>query len=366
MRVLLIDLSKRFGGADVRVLQTAVNMPAGHEAAIAVLEGSAIHKDATAAGVRTFPLGFSRHDPRHAFALARIAREFRADVVDAHNPQSQLWGMLAARLAGVRGQVATVHTVYREAHRGPIRQRGHEFAIRLAKHSNARFLTVSESIARYLHSFGIAAGRVTVSYNAMEPLSAVPKGAGLKRSLGLTEGELLLGMVGRIEMVKGYDIMIDAIDRLRKAGQNFHVAIAGEGHDTGRIRAIIAERGMENRFHFLGFRRDIPDVLADYDMLCVPSRSEGLPYTVLEAARQGVPIIATSVDGLGEVLEDGRTAIVIPPENSEALANAIARAAADCDLRQQLSEAGAKMIVERFSIPRMIAETLAVYQSAIT
>ena len=365
MRVLLVDLSKRFGGVDIRVIQTAKALSGPCEVAVAVLEGSPVGDMLHDAGLRTIPVSRSRHDPRIALELAEFARAFKPDLVDAHNPQSQLWGMVAAGLAGVRGRVATVHTVYREAHRGFIRQRSHELTLRLAKKMGADFLTVSRSISDYVASLGVAPARIHLSYNGMDRLDGPIAPAGLRATLGLPAGELLLGMIGRVESVKGHDIMIAALEELKQRGRIFHIAVVGEGRDEPELRRLIAEHGLGGQVHLLGFRSDIPQILADIDVFCAPSRSEGLPYTVLEAARQGVPVIAAAVDGLAEVLEDDATAILIAPENPSFLARAIERMADDQALRHRLGVDGRAMFEERFLIPRMVEETLAVYRSVV-
>jgi glycosyltransferase involved in cell wall biosynthesis len=362
MKVLLVDLSKRFGGADIRILQTAMHLSQDCEIATAVLAGSPVHRKLEAAGLRTFPIARSRHDPRTAVDLARAARSFDPDIIDAHNPQSQLWGMLAAAMSGVRGRLVTVHTVYRVAHRGWFRQRSHELALRLARRLGARFLTVSGSIEDYVKSLGVPGENVYLSYNALEPAESGTLPAGLRAALGLDAGELLLGIVGRVESVKGHDILIEAMDILRGRGKAFHLIVVGTGRDEEDLKRLVESKGLGSQVHMLGFRRDIPEILADIDIFCAPSRSEGLPYTVLEAARQGVPVIAASVDGLAEVLEDDRTASIIPPESPLRLADAIEELAADEARRRRLGRAGKEMIDTRFAIPRMTEETLAIYR----
>lgn len=363
MKILLVDLSKRFGGADIRVIQTASALSGCCDVVVAVLEGSPVEKMLRDAGLKTHAISRSRHDPRMASELAEFARSFKPDLVDAHNPQSQLWGLVAAGLAGVPGRLATVHTVYREAHRGVFRQRSHEMTLRLARRLGAEFLTVSRSISEYVASLGVNRAHIHLSYNGMERLEGPIAPAGLRATLRLPSDALLFGMIGRVERVKGHDILVEALEELQRRGRTFHVAVVGEGRDEAELRRLISEKGLTGQVHMLGFRSDIPQILADIDIFCAPSRSEGLPYTVLEATRQGVPVIAAAVDGLAEVLEHDKTAILIPPESPGRLVEAIERIADDKALRLRLGNDGRAMFLERFLIPRMVEETLAVYRS---
>jgi glycosyltransferase involved in cell wall biosynthesis len=265
-------------------------------------------------------------------------------------------------MSGVQGRLVTVHTVYRVAHRGWVRQRSHELTLRLARRMGARFLTVSRSIQEYCRSLGVSGEHVYLSYNALEPVDPHIAPAGLRKALGLDAGELLLGIVGRVENVKGHDILIEAMDILRERGKSFHLVVVGTGRDEEVLKRLVERKRLGRQVHLLGFRVDIGEILADLDIFCAPSRSEGLPYTVLEAARQGVPIIAARVDGLSEVLEDDATALMIPPESPDRLAEAIELLAGDSARRRRLGRAGREMIERRFAIPRMTDETLAAYR----
>lgn len=364
MKVLLVDLARHFGGVDIRVRQTAMHLSDRHEIATVVIDGSPVHKALKAEGLRCFPLRRARWNPLVARDIVRVARDFGADLIDTHNPQSQLWGLLAAtRLPGV-GRVATVHTVYREAHRGPVRQISHEAVLRLARRLGAEFITVSQSISRYLHRLGVVPERETLSYNALEPVARDLPPAGLRDQLGLDPGTPVCAMIGRLERVKGHDLMFEALRHLEARGHTPHLAVIGTGSLEATLRAEATAAGLGSRVHFLGFRTDVPSLLEEVDLLCMPSRSEGLPYTALEAGRQGVPLLATTVDGLAEVFRDGETARLVPPESAEGFAEVMAEMLASPEARARLGAAVRAMIETRFAIPRMVDETLAVYERA--
>src|SRR5690349_11689561 len=201
-RILVVDLSKRYGGVDVRVADMAIGLKDRCEILVVVLKDSPIAKILQQAGVAIYPVQRDRHDPRLALDIARVARAFRPDVIDSHNPQSQLWGAIAGKLAGIETSIATVHSIYRIAHRGPFRQRAHEAVLRLCRMMGLRFIAVSKSIQNYLIWLGAAPNRVTPSYNGVPALPSDIEAVNLRKTLGISESQLLVGMIGRVQRVK--------------------------------------------------------------------------------------------------------------------------------------------------------------------
>jgi len=360
-RVIIVDLSKRHGGVDVRVVDVARFLKDQGEILVVVLKGSPVAELLSQAGVAIHAIPRRRHDPRIAIDIARLAREFHADVIDAHNPQSQLWGSIAAKLSRVQTSIATVHTIYREAHRGFMRQRAHEAVLLLCRALGLKFIAVSKSIENYLVRLGVAPDRITLSYNGVPASPGEIRSANIRGSLGISASQFLVGMMGRVQKVKGYDVLIQAIAKLRERGCLVHVLIVGEGTDEDDMRRLIHETELDSQIHYLGYRKDVASLMPELDALCIPSRSEGLPYTALEAARTQLAIVASSTDGLKEVFVDHETALLVPPNDVDALAHAIEELALDRRLRFRLGKAARALILQRFTIRTMVSKTLAVY-----
>lgn len=360
-RILIVDLSKRHGGVDVRVVDVAAGLREQCEVLVAVLKDSPVAKLLQQAGVATFPIQRRRHDPHIILDILRIINEFSPDVIDTHNVQSQLWGGVAAKLSGVRMAIATVHTTYGIAHRGFLRQRLHEAVLLFCRMLNFRFIVVSKSIQNYLINLGVSPSRITLSYNGVPALPGDVQQVGIREALKIPETQLLVGFIGRIEKVKGYDVLIPAIAKLREKGCLIQVVIIGAGTEEDELRRLISVANLGSQVHLLGHRKDIVSIMIEIDALCMPSRSEGLPYTALEAARSGLPIVASGVDGLREIFVDHVTALLVPPENVDALAKALEELVFDADLRSRLGKAAQDDVSARFTIPRMVTETLAAY-----
>lgn len=157
--VLLIDLAKHYGGAEVRVFDLAASLHGRRPYAVAALAGGPLHRRLEAAGLVSLPVPYARSDPRLVLFMLRAIRQGGVRVVDAHNPQSQFWGHLAALLAGAPVRISTVHSAYRFEHNGSLKGRAYEQVLRLNGWWGNHFITVSEVVSTYLRSIGIAAGQ---------------------------------------------------------------------------------------------------------------------------------------------------------------------------------------------------------------
>lgn len=307
-----------------------------------------------------WPIPAGRGSPMVTWHLYRIIREHGIGVVDLHNPQSQLWGTAAALLARVPERVITMHSLYRESESGRIRPRTYEAVLRLCQQADARVLAVSTTVADYARQIGIPGDRVHVSENGL-PLPAPADADRWRRLLAVPPGTSLIVGVGRLTAVKGFDLLIDALARSNPGIRAVQVAIAGDGPERDRLQARIERQGLADRVRLLGFVEDVGGLLAAADLFCMPSRTEGLPYAALEAAQRRVPVVASAIDAITDLFENGRTATLVPPDNPNALARAL-RWALDhpSDMADQANLAGT-MVDRRFSIDAMAESALAVY-----
>lgn len=364
--VLLVSLARHYGGADVRVVATARALAdRGWPFAVAVLAGSPLHARLAAEGLPVAPLARRRSDPRLVLDLRRLARALGADVVDAHNPQSQYWGALAAVAGRVPGRIATVHSVYRETHPKLGQRQLHEGSLHVARAAGCRFVAVSATVRDHLTAIGVPAARLELSWNGIEPLAAAPAPSLSRRALGWPEDAFVVAVVGRLEPVKGHAHLVAALGELAPAARRrVRVHVVGEGREEARLKAMVAARGLEDVVHFAGFRDDVPAVLAATDLVCMPSLSEGLPYTALEAGRQSVPLLASRVGGLAAAFDDD-TAFFVPPADPAALARRLGEIVAAPARRAAVAAAFHRRVTTRFSLDHMTDETLAVYRRAV-
>ena len=167
----------------------------------------------------------------------------------------------------------------------------------------------------------------------------------------------LVGNVARLAEQKGQRTLLEAAAEL--PGVKF--AIVGEGELRGELERRTDELGLHDRVLFTGARDDVPDLLATFDVFAFPSLFEGLCLAVIEAQAAGVPVVATPVGGIRETVVDGETGLLVPPQDPQALAAAIRRLLDDRELAGRLAAEARRRVHERFSVQRMVEETLALY-----
>jgi glycosyltransferase involved in cell wall biosynthesis len=277
-------------------------------------------------------------------SLTSILRDFRADVVHSHEFTMAIYGAAAAPRAGAR-HVITMHggLYYASAWRRRV-------ALRWAAQRSDALVGVSVATAAALERILGAGRRAVVVPNGIPQRSGVRDR--VRRELSIPANELLIVAVGNLYPVKGHAVLLDALAMLGdRAG--WHLAIAGRGEEEGRLRAQSAAAGIDERVHILGFRDDIPDILAAGDIFAMPSLSEGLPLALVEAMSFGLPVVVTRVGGVPEVVTDDVEALLVPPSDAGALASALRTLLDDADLRRRLGDAGRMRAQRDYAIATM-------------
>ncbi len=367
MKIVLVDLSLRFGGADMRVLQLAARLPEQWDVRVAVLAGSETEVRFAREGLRLDPIRAARRNPLTMVELVRLFRAAAPDIIDCHNAQSQLWGLPAARIAGVGARIATMHSLYEQSEgRGQIwRVAGYKGLYRLIGALATQVVSVSETIDQHLARQGIGADRRHVIHNGL----ALGASARLVPDDGDgdagEEQKFRIAIVGRLAPVKGHRILLEALAAARGRFAPFVCDIVGEGPERGNLEALAISLGLGRQVRFLGYRPDVAAWLSRADVLCMPSFSEGLPFAALEAALLGKPIVASAVGGLQSHFRDRETALLVEPGNPAALADALAWCAKNAEAAAAIGLAAKSMVETDFSIERMIAENCDLYQKAV-
>lgn len=363
-RVLIVSLSKRFGGVDVRVLQTTREyFRRGLPVRVAALAGSQLHQELQRQGLPVEPIARGRADPRIAMDLVRIAREMDANVIDAQNMQSQYWAAVASLGLRSAARIATVHSIYRDEHPRPGPREMREGALWLTRFMGFRFVAVSTQVQKYLTStIGISRDRVFLSWNGLEALNDTAASFDLAKETGWPSDAFVLGIVGRLEQVKGHRILFDALRILVERGDlRCRLLVVGSGRDGAALERAVLRRGLGRFVHFTGFRSDVTAILPTLDVLCLPSLSEGLPFCVLEACRQGVPVLATELDGMTDLFVDEETIFFTPSGDPKKLSERLAQLVDDPGRLTRVGLAAQHFVKTDLSIEAMINTTLNAY-----
>jgi glycosyltransferase involved in cell wall biosynthesis len=312
-------------------------------------------------GIEVHHLGRGRFDPRIATDVAALARRMDARVLHVHGYAAADFGRLAARLAGAR-------LVLHEHFADPRLPRYQAFADRVLAPLTDAAIAVSGSTRDFLvRERFVPAEKVRLVWNGapLDEFAPVPRERALRlrREMGLPDGAVVVGSIGRLNAQKGHAYLIDAAARLRHLDA-LRVLIVGDGDLLPDLRARAAESGVADRVVFAGHRTDVPDVLGALDVFCLSSLYEGTPLALFEAMAAAKPIVSTAVDGCREVLVDGETALLVPPKDAPALAAALERLACAPELRGRLA-ARAKGESRRYDVRTGVAAMQDVYDDVL-
>ncbi|MCL4263428.1 MAG: glycosyltransferase [Anaerolineae bacterium] len=187
------------------------------------------------------------------------------------------------------------------------------------------------------------------------PFMQAAKGQ-IRPSLPISPSTPLIVSVGNLRKVKDQQTLIHAAHQLRQQGHPFHLLLVGDGQQRATLEQLTGNLNMAEHITFMGRRADVSDILADSDIKVLSSRSEGLPAAIMEAMAAGLPVVATAVGGVPELVQDGLTGLLVPPDDASALADALAVLLNDLSLRQQYGRAGQQRLLTHFALPDKVAE----------
>jgi glycosyltransferase involved in cell wall biosynthesis len=295
----------------------------------------------------------------HAFlALWRLMRREQPDLVHAHMPISGFLARLAARVAGVPRVAYTGHGfLFNQP--GPLPRRAASLALEwLGGRMTDIFLTVSEEEAADARRLGLHRRAIAVG-NGRDPARFRPdpaSRAAIRAALGVAPERVVVIAVSRLVRHKGYPELLAA---MREIDAELWVAGARLASDRGEdMDAHFAASGLGARLRRLGYREDIPALLAAADIFALPSHFEGLPMSVIEAMLCALPVVATNIRGPREQVVDGETGFLVPPAQVPPLAAALRRLAQDAALRARLGAVGRERALALYDEARVVARTL--------
>ncbi|HEU0278027.1 MAG TPA: TIGR03088 family PEP-CTERM/XrtA system glycosyltransferase [Rhodanobacteraceae bacterium] len=310
-------------------------------------------------------------DPGCYWRFWKLLRDLRPDLVQTYN-LGALDLAPVARLAGVRRVVHAEHGWDVADPRGESRK--YRALRRWLAPCIARYVAVSADLERWLREVvGIAPARLAFIPNGIDTaryVAATPTSGG-RPLLGTfaPPGTLLIGTVGRLDAVKDQARLIDALHLLcardADAGHRLRLVVVGEGRERAHLERHIQDLGLQDRVRLLGNRDDVPALLAEFDVFALCSIAEGIPLTVLEAMAAGLPVVATRVGGVPEVVIEGETGTLVPASDAAALARALDGYVRDPGLRRRHGAAGQARVRARFSLTAMVAAYTGLYDQLL-
>ncbi|MBX5461132.1 MAG: glycosyltransferase [Steroidobacteraceae bacterium] len=362
MKVLHIIETPGTGGAEKLLVDIAVNLPSGFSSVGVMMCESWTGRELAKHGIPVTVMPLQRSfDAGWPVRFARFIREQQVDVVHSHEFTANVYATAGARLAGVpivcttHGKNYWPHALYRRT------------AYRWVARNARAFVAVSNDLARFVAStLGIASDRVKVIRNGIDielfRRDEVAR-TRVREQIGVAASQPLILTCGEMTEVKGHDVLIRATRHLVAQRPDAIVAIAGEGPLKEQLEALTDELQVRANVRFLGFRRDVPDLLSAADVFVMPSRSEGLPLAILEAMAANLPIVATAVGGVPELIRTGETGWLVPPVQPPEMARAVLDAISDRPARERVSGTAHRLCISQYALPATVKSYVDLYSA---
>ena len=361
---LIVDLP--VGGAEIQLLNLVRHLDRDRYSPVVLCIGKngPIGEEIAKEGVPVTELGLLRKgggDRRIVTLLREFLRREKISLVHSHLYHANYFGRLAAFRERIPA-VCTIHNTYAhpKIHRRLIN--------RWLARKTARIIAVSGPVRVDIIRYdGVDPSKVVVIPNGVDPgrfdipLTRVEA----RERLGIPAEHFLIGTVGRLEEQKGLRYLVDAVRMLRERGKNAFLLVAGSGREEVRLREQATRGGIEDAVFFLGARRDVPDLYRAMDVFALSSLWEGGPITLLEAMASGLPVVATPVGFVPEVVRDGVNGFLVPARDPAMLGEALWRVREDPVRAAEIGREGRETVRDRYTHRHLAEKVMAVYEEVL-
>jgi len=380
--ILYIVDSLGLSGKTRTIAHLATHLDERYKAVICALadEATPLSGELTAGGVEVETLACSDGlDVRMVPRIARAIRTHRAAIVHCYNPRPMLYGGLAAKRGGANAAIGSL-----SAFACQVPDRSYGFLpepLRTSSRRNVYRNRLSARLMRYLVTVSPGLGRRFCAYNAISEakLRVVPYGAdldairrvtageacALRRQLGFGAADILIGSVGRLVEQKDYPTQLKAFAVSVRQAPHLRMVLAGDGPLEAALRRMTTELDIADRVTFLGHRTDVPQLLRALDIFVLASKFEPYGVALLEAKAAGLPIAATQVNEIPEIVGDGECGLLSPAGDADALSRSLTRLAQDPELRARFGERAAADAVERHGLEASVRAYHTLYESCL-
>ena len=368
MRVALCITELDIGGAERALVELATRLdPARFDPVVYCLQPRPSSDEAScvppleAAGITVHCLGARRgwHIPGALRRLKRLLAEQKPDVVQTFLFHANVIGRIAARRAGVRHVVSGIRVAERH-------NRWHLWLDRLTTGLVDRHVCVSQAVADFSAEHArLPADRLVVIPNGIDPDRYPAERRADLQSCGLPAGRRAITYVGRLDRQKGVRWLLETaplwLDRL----PDCDLLLVGKGPEQRALEDGCREQGISDRVHLAGWRSDVPEILAASDLLVLPSVWEGMPNVVLQAMASRLPVLATDVEGVRELLGPAADAQVVRYGDTQTFAEKLVALLSDRSLASELGHENRQRVASRFTLDRMLTAYQDLWESLV-
>ena len=316
-------------------------------------------------------IGF-KNDLVAFYKLYKLIKSEKPDIVHTHTAKAGTLGRIAAWLADVPVILHTFHGHVLAGYFGKLKTLVFILIEKILARISTRIITLSNELKKELIEIGIAREKkIEVIPLGLELRPFMEGGffGEFKKELELSEDTVLIGIVGRLVPIKGHKYFLEAAKIINQGsgvrGQELRFVIIGDGELRKELEDYTKKLGIANDVVFTGFRRDLPKIYSDLDIVVLSSINEGTPVSIIEAMASGKPVIATNVGGVSSLVENNINGFLINPQDVQALSDAIIKLLNDSDLRQKMGREGRSSVFPRYDISQLVKRVDLLYTQMI-
>ena len=308
---------------------------------------------------------FSLHDIKTIIKLYKVIKTEQPDIVETHTAKAGGTGIIAARLSGVP---IILHTFHGHVFEHYFNRAKTKLIILiekfLAKLSTKIIVLSQQQYEDIVQRFRIASSKKTLIIPLgfeLERFSCIKKNGSLKLELGISESDFLIAIIGRVVPIKNHEMMFRVIRQLNQEKIKVHLAIIGDGE----LREKLEKQVCDNYFHFLGWRYDLENIYSSVDLVALTSLNEGTPLALIEAMAAGVPVVATNVGGVSDIITNGETGFCCKINDDHDMTEKIKVLLFNKELSYQISQNARQFVLDRYNVQRLIDDMNNLYKNLI-
>lgn len=301
--------------------------------------------------------------------LVRLLRRLRPDIVHTHTAKAGALGRVAAKLAGVP---IIIHTFHGHVLDGYFNRGATRFFLGIERYLAAittKVLTVSDGQRRDLLRLGIGrpetVGVMPLGLELDGFLRSDLRRGEVRRRLGISMETPLIGIIARLAPIKDHATFLEAASELRKSHPDIRFLIVGDGERRSHLEQQAHALGLSDCIHFVGWQRDLEPIYADLDLVVLSSLNEGTPLSLIEAMAAGLPVVATKVGGVPDLVADGKTGLLVPPKDPMAMSRAVDTLLGDANRRRQMGRMGRDAVYPLYSNAALIDRMHRLYSALL-
>jgi len=291
-----------------------------------------------------------RHFYKKIIDIIRLIKSENVDIVQTHLIEANLWGRIGALLSRVPVVCKTEHAVLSGSWvNGALRNKTYSITDKILDRFSDRIIYVSESQRKIINRDGYNPFKHVVVYNAFdkEHFTLDMSRKDIRSLHGFSDKDIVIGAVGRLVFHKGYDWLFDAVKEVKKKHSGVKMLVVGRGPEEVRLKELACAAGVDTLF--LSDRDDVPELMKAMDIYVQPSLREAFGITIAEAMYSGLPVVATNVGGIPEIVIDGETGILIPPIDAGAIAKALIYLIENPHIAKKMGKKGKEVVLSRFT-----------------